>query len=244
MKERPILFSGPMVRAIMEGRKTMTRRIVKPIIANCLEDGWGGEQQIYWTRDDEPIEATRLCPYGASDDRLWIKEAWRTYENFNEFSPKEIEKMAKNIGYENAWAPIQYEADQTRINWLDRQYGPGRYRHAQFMPKWASRILLEITNVKVERLQDITEEDAASEGVAPLFSQKQIHEPHYRMELDLDPMPFKNYTWHGMGGSDEFSGYSSCATAKESFQSLWYSIHGPDSWEQNPWVWVIEFKKL
>ena len=230
MKERPILFSGPMVRAIMEGRKTMTRRIVKPIIANCLEDGWGGEQQIYWTRDDEPIEATRLCPYGASDDRLWIKEAWRTYENFNEFSPKEIEKMAKNIGYENAWAPIQYEADQTRINWLDRQYGPGRYRHARFMPKWASRILLEIINIRVERLQDITEEEAIAEGIEPI---------PFADSKKKDNM-FTVTTPEG----DKYNYSSNFKTAKEAFKALWQSINGPGSWEQNPWVWVIEFKKL
>ncbi len=104
-----------------------------------------------------------------------------------------------------------------------------------FMPKAAARIWLEITDIRVERLQGITEEDAKAEGVDTCFDKSSKY---------YDEYDYKNYTWHGAGGDDSFSGYSNTANAKESFHSLWLKIKGPDSWYQNPWVWAISFKVL
>jgi hypothetical protein len=130
MKERPILFSGPMVRAILEGRKTITRRVLK------LQDYDGGN--CYETRDGILRDILSLCPYGIPGDRLWVRETW-------------ADPCGKRI-------PV-YRADEATA------YQNVKWRPSIFMPRWASRITLEITRVRVERLQDITEKDAISEGV-------------------------------------------------------------------------------
>lgn len=118
------------------------------------------------------------------------------------------------------------------------------------MPRWASRIILEISDIRVERVQDITEEDAEAEGIAPLFDHDSIHKPRYRAELDLRPMPWLNYMWHGNVGKGiaqkqanawgyQFSSYKD---AVGSYSSLWQSIYG--TWADNPWVWVVEFRRV
>lgn len=204
MKERPITFSGPMVRVILEGRKTQTRRIVTPqptgerLALDMWEDG-----------------IVRQCPYGLPGDRLWVREAWRTYSGLDEFSPKRIGEICMLNGYKSPWMPMQFEVDGDRINWNDYQYQPGRYRHARFMPRWASRILLEITDVRVERLREITRSDIRSEGlVCP-------------DEFKSDDLEYNYRHWY-----------------PDAFESLWDGIHGPGSWKQNPWVWVITFKRI
>jgi hypothetical protein len=116
-----------------------------------------------------------------------------------------------------------------------------------YMPVVASRYFLPITAVRCERLQDITEADAVAEGVEPLFSQAEIHMPRYRGELDLQPMPYKNYLWHGVRGvkreiiegwSCQFSSYTS---ARDSYSSLFEAINGKGSWAANPWVAVNQW---
>jgi hypothetical protein len=174
MKERPILFSGPMVAAILDGRKTQTRRIIKP----------------------QP--RTDVCPYGVPGDRLWVKETWAIVcaGEVQRLPAFEYEKVnTKDLSaYLDPECDLVYRAD---VHNDIRGWRPPRY-----MPKWASRILLEITGVRVERVQDIGEADAKAEGC--------------------------------MGGLPVFS-------------HLWDSIHkGKEGreWEANPWVWVIEFKRV
>lgn len=144
--ELPILFSGPMVRAILEGRKTQTRRVCKPQpSANAhtsLEDGT--PMRSWW----ETGEHINHCPYGQPGDRLWVREAWRVGKGYDD-APGSV------FTSPTVW----YEADGNPL--LDRV---GRYRHARFMPRWASRILLEITDVRVQRVQDIGLEDIQAEG--------------------------------------------------------------------------------
>lgn len=148
MKERGITFSGPMVIALLEGRKTQTRRIVK----NRKHPDFGCDIAPGELAREQQHVIERSCPYGKPGDRLWVKEAWRTeVDIYNDLAPSELS------GEET----IIYEADG---DWSDN-HTVGRYRHARFMPGWASRILLEITAVRVERLQDISEEDARAEGV-------------------------------------------------------------------------------
>lgn len=159
MKERPILFSAPMVRAILEGRKTVTRRIVRlprgvefdgtTIDSRCVE--------VLASRPDEPT-GTRVvaCPYGQQGDRLWVRETWAPWsEHLAQTGESEALRDAKA---QMPWACIEYRA--TDEQWIER------WRPSIFMPRWASRITLGVVSVRVERLHEITEEDAKCEGVS------------------------------------------------------------------------------
>jgi hypothetical protein len=218
MIERPILFNGPMVRALLDGRKTQTRRFVKPQFERepvDVVDGvpswdaptnYDGEVQMNTTRG-------KPCPYGVPGDRLWVREAWRSTSDLDANSGSRIAELCLDAGYRSPWAPIRYEADTTQRNWEhtstpphDREPAAGRYRHARFMPRWASRITLEVTGVRVERLQDISEADAQAEGV----------------ELSDDQT--YPYTF--------------------AFATLWDQLNGDDAWSADPWVWVVEFKRV
>lgn len=258
VKGRPILFSGPMVRAILDGRKTQTRRIVKELAVAT------GVQDVYH-RPDGLFIGTHLpvgqgvgitepftCPYGEKGERLIVRETWRTAKSLDDFAPREIAAKCAEANYTKPWAPVEYVADGARDNWDVSVWGEvGKTRVSIHMPHWLSRITLEIESVKVERLNAISETDAMAEGVEPLFSHDDIHnKPHYRHELNLNPMPYKNYLWHGTPGltraqheswEHQFSSYD---TACNSFSSLWESINGPGSWQASPFVWVITFRKL
>jgi hypothetical protein len=182
-KERPILFSGPMVRAILAGRKTQTRRIVK-------------NQEWYNLKGDygDRLRGVDRCPYGHPGERLWVRETW--FCATGEPGP----------------ALCHYQADG------DRPEFKGLWKPSIHMFRWASRITLEITGVRVERLQDISEADAIAEGIAKHSDQ-----------------------WIDYPAGKSAAGWSD---PRKSFTSLWQSINGGDSWNANPWVWVVEFRKL
>ncbi len=216
MKERPILFSGPMVRAILEGRKTQTRRAVKTdLVSYNLA-----------TCEEGPLDARQIknqvkCPYGKPGDRLWVRENWYYYDkyesrNFCEtrkipYSPDGVMPGAEGFHLRR----IRYEATEGNPD----PVSPWRIRPSIHMPRWASRITLEITGLRVERLNDISEADAVAEGV--------------------------RYMGEGEGYEDYCLGPGTwCTSAKASFASLWVSINGSDSLSANPWVWVLEFKRL
>jgi len=203
MKERPIIFSGLMVRAILEGRKSQTRRIVKPQ-PDAVIDGepyWhigGYRASRYRGVTDQLRMGTHnpiRCPYGIPGDRLWVRESF--------FIPDAPYK-AKNSHL------VSYKADET--NQLALQYTG--WRPSIHMPRWASRIILEIVEIRVERVQDISEADALAEGVSILPDA----EIAARVAEDTP--------------------------ARMEFWALWTSIHGPDSWDANPWVWVLEFRRV
>lgn len=224
MKERPILFSAPMVREVLPGQKTMTRRVVKQqpgdhhwsrlknySLTNNILDASDGlyVKFIHWIKDrcDEPIWSK--CPYGRVGDRLWVRETWKTYAAIDHLSPREI---APGAG-------VEYAAGGTNIKGQERLHGMGKSRPSIFMPRWASRINLEITGIGVERLQDITEADSKKEGVIEL---------PFAFQATTEPGPTHD-------------------TAKDAFQYLWDSINGKTpgkSWDDNPYVWAVSFKKL
>lgn len=191
IKERPILFIAPMVRAILEGRKTQTRRIVKPqpsMECDCEPEGYS------WVPMHKGRELSHhQCPYGQPGDRLWVRETFSGPWCMGDTPPSKWGRSSR-IWY---WA----DGNPEEGDWT-------RPRPSIHMPRWASRITLEITDVRVERLQDISDADALSEGIYP--------------------------TSTGL-----YAG-----AAKAEFRKLWESINGPESWSANPWVWVIEFKKL
>lgn len=205
MKERPILFNDAMVRAILDGRKTQTRRIVKFPKGALLE-----EISKPWMRPTvwlpEQGESVLMdCPYGQTGDRLWVRETWQAWHEFNAMRAADIPEDAK--------LRINYPANGNTWD--------ARMRPSIHMPRWASRITLEITGVRVEQLQDISEADAQAEGIAGPYD---VGYSAYQVPGDSKPR------------------YSTAAAA---FETLWDSINsGSDAWDANPWVWVIEFQKV
>ncbi|KPC18256.1 hypothetical protein [Pseudomonas syringae group genomosp. 3] len=204
--ERPILFSAPMVRAILEGRKTVTRREVKkPAALDCLAAGFEPAFLALPGNAD-------LCPYGKPGDRLWVREAWQADAQVDSVPPREL----------GQGEPIQYPADGASRQTGCSMISPGKTRPSIHMPRWVSRILLEITDVRVERLQDIIEEQAKAEGV--------------RLMRDGSD------TWVSREGPGNL--VTPWPTAKEAFRDLWNSINGPQAWNANPWVWAITFRRV
>lgn len=193
MKERPILFSGDMVRALLAGRKTQTRRVVKPQ-PECLRDV---QALQFHVATGEPLAIGKGCPYGAPGDRLWVRET----------------HLPTASG-------VYYRADFSEFEAAGHGAMYGGWKPSIHMPRWASRLTLEIVAVRVERLQDISEADARAEG---LYSN-----PKYTHAV--------LYTWDGVQGNSNNPRYA--------YQLLWESIKGPGSWALNPWVWVIEFKRI
>lgn len=215
MKERPILFSGPMVRAILEGRKTQTRRIVKlprSLAGGYLSRAWtdkmfGVTPGLHIPMPDGTAQRLRN-PWGWPEpSRLWVRETG--------WEPKIPTAYEMHEGADT-WPPYAYDADGISENEAEdfKSWGWKR-RPSIFMPRWASRITLEIIDVRAERLRDITEVDAEAEGaergyLKTMGGQYLIKEGAYRC------------------------GYT----------NLWNEINGHDSWALNPWVWVIEFKRV
>jgi hypothetical protein len=190
MKERPILFGAPMVCALLDGRKTQTRRIVKSELP-----------------DSPPMRRANGawdCPYGSPGDCLYVRETWAAgIHSLNA-------KISKD--YHVVYAADGDTAKQYRL--------ADKWTPSIHMPRWASRILLEITDVRVERLQDISEDDAKAEGI------EFIHGEFWRnYEVEV--------------GDEE----DSWESPLDSYKTLWQSINGPRTWWANPWVWVITFKR-
>lgn len=216
MKERPILFTPPMVRAILKERKTQTRRVVKithrtPGLAACLEPPHGLRCR--------PTVAAELCPYGQPGDRLWVRESFDVPYRQN---------------FPGDRSAAVYRADYLRPTFLDPCVGDdsSRWSPSIHMPRWASRLTLEVTGVRVERLQEISEADAKAEGVA-------------KAELPPDPDAFHPPGTYGYVADSRDDGKSTIyPTAREAYRFLWEKINGPGSWDANPWVWVIEFAKV
>lgn len=218
MKERPILFSGPMVRALRDGSKTQTRRVAKTEITmgrdSILAPHSGQKHAPVYLLPEHAADAVVCCPYGQPGDRLAVREtfyAWGRWET--RYSAKKgrdewhFVDMTLECGRSYA-----YDTDEDTPMIVTRRSTvvPLWWRRpAIFMPRAASRITLEITSVRVERLQDISEADAKAEGVA----------------LKNSPAAFLTSYVRG-------------------FRDLWESINGPGSWAANPWVWRVEFRRL
>lgn len=221
MKERPILFSAPMVQAILSGHKTQTRRVAPIADLNIKANSndlvtWGvsftkpvkGSLGSYsggkFTADEaKRIIASQFCPYGQPGDRLWVREAFDFLPTSGPDEPQSCE-----IVY---WATGGSEPRIAPSDYNPMLYGREKIRPSIHMPRWASRITLEITGVRVERLQDISEADAQAEGVQP-------------------------------AGNHDFDGWPKNHVI--AFCKLWESINGSGSWERNDWVWVIEFRRV
>ena len=211
MTDRPILFSGPMVRALLDGRKTQTRRVVKPqppaaaadvgVIGSHRRDSNG---RWFWLDGDGAdcaiVGEDFRCPYGVPGDRLYVRETWKPYSMFAGLKPRDIPE-----------SKVFYQADEA--------YAPSNtpWKPGIHMPRWASRLTLEIADVRVERLQDISDADAEAEGV---------REPSLG-------------EWVETGLVDVRREDCNAVTA---YALLWDKINGAGSWDLNPWVWAVSFK--
>ena len=220
-----------MVRAILEGRKTQTRRIIKPQPIRVYDNvpyqphffDVEGETNIIRTDktpDGKQVIRPIKCPFGQPGDRLWVRE---TVQVFGRLTKNGFTDSGKQK-WEFLASPdrlVKYAGDfvQSPKNKTDRGYYTRPAIHA---PRWTSRITLEITDVRVERLRDISETGAVAEGVEVVG--ENIHK---------QPV-YKDYVTYGMAWS----------SAVRSFQSLWQKINGDGAWEQNPFVWAITFKRI
>lgn len=216
MKERPIIFSGDMVKAILEDRKTQTRRIIKPqpIRLPAAYDRVGmtiwppgsqpGEDGVSWGDKAPSNSPTKVmakhCPYGQTGDRLWVREAWCEHWIHN--------------GEEWIEAGYRYKA-------TDEKDKRAKWYPSIYMPHCASRIALEIVSIRVEKLQEISEEDYIKEGLKPCKKNPKLAISHYS-EANANKL-----------------------ILQKDFMFLWDSINGEvNPWSSNPWVWVIEFRRV
>jgi hypothetical protein len=221
MKERPILFlfSSEMVLAILDGSKTQTRRVCKPRFddrkpcEHYSPIGNGGVITNHMMRHCEHGSEGQPCPYGETGDRLWVRETFTIV-------PRTAYRCSE--GVQQTLRPNDdHDAAIYRAGW-DRSNGGIRWRPSRYMPRWASRIALEVDAVRVERVQDITEADAKAEGPSNMI-----------------PCGCKT------GTRNRLSGALYEATYREGFCLLWNSINAKRGygWDANPWVWVVGFKR-
>lgn len=264
IKERPIIFNGAMVRAILDGKKTMTRRVVKPQIPDTYK--WSGwvlcstdrrcEGKASWVNAGgyKPIYCRPYCKIG---DRLWVRE---THAQVLEVDiPK-----GRSVG------PIGTVGSPARPNWKSRYIykadgdmpnvqwkyvgdsSPVYWTPSIHMPRHASRILLEVTGVRVERLQDITDADSVSEGIPSEEEYLDDNYPHPESYADADYSICPRcggtllYTRFVDGGAMFDQDCDLCYAAKKRFEHLWDSLYAKRGydWDTNPWVWVIEFRRI
>ncbi|MDG9927463.1 MULTISPECIES: hypothetical protein [unclassified Pseudomonas] len=211
MKERPILFSGPKVRAILSGQKTVTRRVVKGIDPERLGETMTRAQ---WQKVNRELPVafgpTYFCPYGQPGDRLWVRESLHydcEYGHYYAAGGRLGETVYLCSLFDDVKAQTGYSYDGL----LPERSVPSIHLHRRY-----SRILLEIVSVRVERLQDISEEQALAEGIA--HAGDGLFHVEDSQHLADDP--------------------------RESFASLWESINGDGSWAANPWCWAVEFKRV
>jgi hypothetical protein len=259
-KSRPIIFTAPMIRAILAGEKTQTRRIVKPqppadhsplvvdrfcptVIDRYNEEQPGDEVFGVTT---ECGEWCLRCPYGQPGDTLWVRETFgMSYTDLvpagRPFVPGGTWGSPSRPGRQPC---VVFKADGPMPD--DSPSETARWSPSIHMPRWASRITLEITGVRVERLQEISEADARAEGCAA----KIFPGPWWQGYMDVDGALIHQQAigetppdWmiepHRMADTPHLD-LSAC----DQFRALWLSLHTPDSWAANPWVWVIAFRRV
>lgn len=214
-RERPILFSGPMVNAILEDRKTQTRRVIfKDDPGDHMPWRVGG---THWQDGDDPLN----CPYGSPGDRLWAREVFLPIKgpHYQYDAPiRDATYVCYRDGSQKFKANDHYyqEPPRERLNWPSTV----KWRPSIFMPRWASRITLEVTGVKVERLQEITHEDALAEGC-------------------------QGYDWVARSPMIVGPHTDSGELPVEEFERRWDQINGKKHpWSSNCWVWVVSFRRL
>lgn len=268
IKEIPLLYSTPMVIATMEGRKTNTRRTIGLDAVNENPNDWefvrfednakGGLNAVF-KHKDSVLHTSIPCRYGRQGSLLWVRENFRVnswvpddgeltfrYEADGAVSPYLYLDTDQSDGgiFNRYWkqscddllkAGYQPNAEE---RFHDYDYKALRLRPSIHIPKEAARIWLQVESVRVERLQDISEQDAIAEGIKSAGCEDHLACPS---KLCIKECVDKGHWWNYLApDGEDFP----CFIARESFQSLWQSINGPDSWHPNPWTWVIKFTVL
>ena len=209
MADKPIIFSAPMVRALLDGRKTQTRRVLKPL----------PRRTIFF--DPQKAGADQFQePHYATGDRLWVREAFTTCEKHKFMIAYRADGECGAWCWDGDGKPIFIHHGHVleaspRGQWGFARYG-GRWRSPIHMPRWASRLTLTVTDARVQRLQEISEADAAAEGCEATG-------------------------WRPTYGNPDNAGFEESIPAKDAFADLWNSLHGPGAWEANPWVAAYTF---
>jgi hypothetical protein len=218
MADRPIIFSAPMVRALLSGRKTQTRRILNVHLPDGIDAIFSEGREMWegcsWTGE----RGTTIPVRYLRGDRLYVRESWRCEARYDDLAPRDIPSSA----------PIYYAADPDP---RDSEPGcAGRYRHGRFMPRWASRLTLTVTEVRVQRLQEISEADAIAEGVT-------------RCGWAEDMAGDGRHVWHVPEHEPgEYTGLTNAYPSPvAAFWELWDHIHGPFAWDRNEWVCALTF---
>jgi hypothetical protein len=217
--ERPILFNGDMVRAILDGRKTQTRRIIKPQPKSIIKDPRNRLSEAFWVDGEKWIK----CRYGQRGDLLWVREAWQQF--FEDEVPADRFKGQRGTMGIPAQPELKsyyyYRADG---EFKHPEFGEAAWRHSRRMPKEAARIWLEVEEVRVERVQEITEEDARAEGI-----------------IDGGCTNCGNSSFPNSCGCNDPS-----PDFKDAFFYLWNNIYDKQGLGTiyNPWVWVVKFHGL
>lgn len=251
VKSRPVVVSAPRVRALLDGWVTQARFAVKPQPAGGVSARWGftvasttRSSVGKWTcsvldphgsrfaeRGRERVVFDARCPYGEPGDTLWVRETWRSWAETcrDDHGDDECSPHCNQTYVAYAATPrrgfrprpdgsaITYLVEGSPLEQNPKLLGP--WKPSIHMPRWASRLTLEVTGVRVEQLQDISEADARNEGI-------------------------ERHDATGCIGwwRDYLNPRAACSSPRESFASLWESIHGANSWSVNPWVWVVSFK--
>lgn len=234
MTERPILFNGAMVRALLDGTKTQTRRVIKKAPGG---DGWKPMRElvdggIKWQagatwEPDIPL----LCPYGVPGDQLWVRETWAL-----EYTAASLKRCRMRACPPTQMTPSDLDDWGLRCLYDADESTEGPWRPSIHMNRWASRITLEVTDVRVERVQDISESDAEAEGV---FFDRLVEDGSGAQGTDDSAGPLVRQRVGPPGADLQPS-------AEEAFADLWDSINAKRGygWEVNPWVWVVGFKRI
>lgn len=231
MADRPILFSAPMVRALLEGRKTQTRRLLK--LGNQFPDFRGGKgdwnDAASWGWEDSYGQHIGLVADGPCsqhwgqyrgafqvDDRLWVRESWQLHSRASDLCTVAYRASVNHSGWTEAHEKFP---DKLAGEMKPRPFQDG-WRPSIHMPRWASRLTLTITDVRIERLQEISDLDAEAEGIY------------------FDKIGFTAGRMGGIGGcNQEWS-----ASPEIAFRNLWRLINGIDAWEKNPWIVALTFE--
>ena len=233
MKERPILFNGEGVRAILDGRKAQTRRVIKPqpalwdFLDIMFLPRWTLYGETWKSEGTMREEAPLLCPYGILGDRLWIRETWST--------DVDIDSYAR----EGELIPVHYRADPLPEGYEDEAHfldvtGAEHWSPSIHMPRWACRVVLEVTGVRVERVQEIMVDDVAAEGTPGMIGGR----------YQCTRCNSNGWSYNYPDGCPYCDGTG--LNHKEHYQRLWDSIYVKRGygWDMNPWVWGIEFKMV
>ena len=248
-RDIPVIFSPPMVRAELDDMKNMTRRLAH--VERTTRNPAAGESETYMA----PSPWQKVRP----GDRLWVREEWRVSKKWDDWAPTHLPARTMTVMFTAGGSISNHPGGGWRP---DRDYPAmpagqfpdwaGRRRASMHLPRWASRLTLIVTAVKIEKLRDISEEDAIAEGVSRLFTEEECRTAAGLIGTKPEDHGWRNYLWHGLVGQGitqkqadswhhQFSSYKA---ARDSFSSLWVRLHGPGSWRANPDVVAVSFQVI